>query len=237
VQSSKKDTTHASETARSLANEVVESYVALRKYLQEVGTCLECVDPHLCKNTGLVARLVDFEESWELGSLYVQQKNTLDALCECVSQVKRAQNLSPIFATQCENCEVEMFLVLPRIMWLTYLANPDEHSELMGSLLPKRFNRRADVELASFKEKFRQLVESLSNGMLEKKPLTEMLLMQAVAGPSSQDTTLESFMLELERWSMELQRSNPKDWNQCSSTIVQCMIGGPQKERHGEFNV
>merc|ERR1711957_1043388 len=72
--------TFAAETARALARDVLETYAAMRRYLREVGTCLECVDPHLCKNSGLVARLADVEESWELGSLYVQRELTLDAL-------------------------------------------------------------------------------------------------------------------------------------------------------------
>merc|ERR1740130_2380950 len=49
--------TLAQETAQHLCAEVLDSLGAMREYLQEVSQCLECVDPHLCKNEGLVARL------------------------------------------------------------------------------------------------------------------------------------------------------------------------------------
>jgi hypothetical protein len=220
----------AVETARALATEVRESYEAMRRYLREVSTCLECVDPHLCKNAGLVQRLVDVEESWELGALYVQRKMTLDALCDWVSQIKVAQGLSSSFAAMCENCDVEMFLVMPRMIWLCFLKNAGMQNDLMSSLIPKRFGVSADPELQGFRAKFQKVSSAVA---------WETLLLKAVSGPSSGNAgeALDGFMLELERWSMELQRSNPKDWNQCSSVVMQCLSGGPQKQRETEFNV
>ena len=44
-----------------LPEDVVGSFEAMRRYLREVKKCLERVDPHLCNNVGLVARLVDWE--------------------------------------------------------------------------------------------------------------------------------------------------------------------------------
>eukprot|EP00435_Cladocopium_sp_Y103_P003446 s4768_g1.t1 len=66
--------TELSAAARTLCGDVVESFVAMRLYLREIGKCLERVDPHLCNNAGLVTRLVDWEESWEVGARYVQNE-------------------------------------------------------------------------------------------------------------------------------------------------------------------
>jgi len=219
----------ATETAHGLAMEVQESFEAMRRYLREVSTCLECVDPHLCKNGGLVARLVDVEESWDLGALYVQREKTLDALCDWVSQIKVAQRLSPSFMAMCENCDVEMFLVMPRLIWLCFLRNVDAQSELMSTLIPNRFgNGGCNVELMTLHKRYQEVQACITwEGLLEK----------AISGPSCKNDTLDAFMLELERWSMELQRNSPKDWNQCSSVVMQCLTGGPQKERDSEFNV
>merc|ERR1712137_90579 len=221
----------ARETARALARDVLESYDAMRKYLREVSTCLECVDPHLCKNAGLVARLVDIEESLELGALYVQRPQTLDALCDWVSQIKLAQSMSSSFCAMCENCDVEMFLVLPHMIWLCFLRNAEAQSELMSTLLPKRFKAKGDDDLCEFQSKFSMIASTVT---------WESLLLKAVSGPSAEKAgaaPLDVFMLELERWSMELQRSNPKDWNQCSSVVMQCLTGGAQKGRDADFNV
>ena len=181
----------ASETALMLANEVVESYNAIRKYLVEVNTCLECVDPHLCKNVGLVARLSDLEESWEFGSLYVQRKPTLFALCHWVSQIKEAQALSPEFETMCGNCDVEMFMILPRIILLCYLLSPIEQGEIMSSVMPQRIGRKADHDLSLFVRNSKMVFGKLS-GQSGEGAMWKSLLLQAVVGPTStnSETTL-----------------------------------------------
>merc|ERR1719473_1777640 len=97
--------------ARILATDVVESFDAMREYLREVERCLERVDPHLCNNVGLVARLVDWEESWEVGARYVQHTPLLNALCDLVAEIRSAQRLAPALTSMCDECDVELFMV------------------------------------------------------------------------------------------------------------------------------
>jgi hypothetical protein len=130
--------------ARILATDVSESFAALRDYLREVERCLERVDPHLCNNAGLVARLVDWEESWEVGARYVQHAPLLNAVCDLVAEIRFAQRLAPALTGMCEECDVELFLVLPRLIWLRFLAKPLHHTELLKSLLPHRFTETKD---------------------------------------------------------------------------------------------
>ena len=66
---------------------MVGSFDAMRSYLREVERCLERVDPHLCNNAGLVSRLVDWEESWEVGTRHVQNERLLDAICDLVAEI------------------------------------------------------------------------------------------------------------------------------------------------------
>jgi len=228
-------------TASLLASDCVESFDAIRLYVRQVGDCLECVDPNLCKNAGLVARLVDWEESWEIGSQYVQKQELLKSVCNLVAQVKKAQHLVPALITMCEDCDVELFLVLPRKVWLCYLCEPDMHQGLVESLLPHRFEKGPDAELTSFFQSFHRVMDSICQAF-GVDSAEDVLVERAVLGSSSVKATLskahiENFMLELERWSMELQRKCPEDWNQCSSVLIQCLTGGSQKDRSGEFVV
>jgi hypothetical protein len=48
---------------------------------------------------------------------------------------------------------------------------------------------------------------------------------------------VEGFMNELERWSMELQRHNPEDWNECVDLLVQCLTGARCEEAVVKFVV
>mmetsp|Transcript_72208 Transcript_72208/g.194571 ORF Transcript_72208/g.194571 Transcript_72208/m.194571 type:complete len:275 (-) Transcript_72208:241-1065(-) len=130
----------ARECAHTLAHDIVASFDAFCEYLHEVGQCIERVDPHLCNNTGLVARLADWEESWEVGTRYVQQTSMLEAVCRLVAQVKALEALTPVLTQMCEDCDVELFLVLPRIVLLCFLSDPKHGlAQLVKGLLPHHF--------------------------------------------------------------------------------------------------
>merc|ERR1719440_2444697 len=107
-----------------LAADVVESVEAMCKYLRQAGRCLERVDPHLCNNSGLVDRLVDWEESWEVGAKYVRDAPLFDAIRDTVAEVNKSQELSPTLQEMFEDCDAELFLVLPRLVWLYFRAVP-----------------------------------------------------------------------------------------------------------------
>lgn len=128
--------------AKILATDVVDSFAAMRGYLREVAHCLERVDPHLGNNSGLVTRLVDWEESWEVGTAYLQQQPVLQALCDSVAEIRKAQSFSPKLLEMCEDCDVELFMVLPRLIWLRFLSQPEKdntQTPLLARLLPHRF--------------------------------------------------------------------------------------------------
>lgn len=187
--------TEAVSAARILATDVVDSFAAMRSYFQDVTNCLERVDPHLCNNAGLVERLVDWEESWELGNRYVRNEKLLDALCDLVGEIRKAQRLAPALAKMCEDCDVELFMILPRIVWLRFLAKPTQQMEMMRSLLPKRFsdskageNAPWDSELQDRLGKFQNVEEYLSRN--QPQPISwsadsvawRVLLMRVIHG-------------------------------------------------------
>eukprot|EP00747_Dinoflagellata_sp_TGD_P214957 gnl/TRDRNA2_/TRDRNA2_87748_c0_seq1.p1 gnl/TRDRNA2_/TRDRNA2_87748_c0~~gnl/TRDRNA2_/TRDRNA2_87748_c0_seq1.p1 ORF type:complete len:574 (-),score=112.71 gnl/TRDRNA2_/TRDRNA2_87748_c0_seq1:113-1738(-) len=260
--------------ARILATDVIESFQAMRSYLREVERCLERVDPHLCNNVGLVARLVDWEESWEVGARYVQHAPLLNAVCDLVAEIRAAQRVAPALTAMCDDCDVELFLCLPRIIWLRFLAETLRHLDLLKSLLPHRFNnidtrsveinRPWSAELDDFIEKFRHAKQLLvgaqpagavgvPNAAAADLVAWEILVRRVVNGagaesedvfgrlaPSLRETAVaavEDLMHDLERWSIELQRHCPEDWNQCVAILVQCLAGGQQKQRHSPFRV
>lgn len=246
--------------ARLLATDIVKSYAAMREYLREVEHCLERVDPHLCNNVRLVARLVEWEESWEMGTRYMQSETSLNAICDLVAAIRRAQRVTPSLVVMCEECDVEFFMVLPRIIWLRFLAKPSEHAELLKSFLPHRFVDGAeeqgaaqgwDPELRDFLASF-QLTRTVlaaskavkTSASAEDQAIWEMLMKRVVHGsgrevqgaPDREDigpeaeAAIEELMRRLEGWSMELQRHCPEDWNQCAAILVQCLTRGSERQ-------
>jgi len=236
-----------------LATDVVESFDAMRQYLREVSRCMERVDPHLGNNSGLVSRLQDWEESWGVGTAYLQKKPVLHALCDAVAEIQRVQAVAPKLANMFEECDVELFMVLPRMVWLRFLAEPSQQSALMAQLLPHRFavdsvaGTVKRFELCAFQEKYKEIERSLAN-MCETPMETPtkslewvraMLAKRVVNGvdaPASDiygdmrevcvheaKVLVDGFIHELEAWSMELQRHCPEDWNQYSALLVHCL--------------
>ena len=120
-----------------LAQEVVQSFEEVRQCLRDLQ--LEDLNPQLCHNEELVKSLVQWEDAWITGARYVQTRPVLGALCKLVPVLLRAMQSSPRFEQMCQNFEAELFLVLPRIVWLTYFEHPECLMGLISNLLPHRF--------------------------------------------------------------------------------------------------
>jgi len=262
--------------ARVLATDMVESFDALRAYLRFVKNCPERVDPQLSRNAGLVERLVDLEESWEVCDRYVNHAPMLNTVCNLVYALQAAQRLIPRLVRMCEDCDAELFMVLPRLLWLCALTSSARHTELIRSLLPHCFdngpcNARTDAsrlpgaaarlaDLLCLFQRAEQLhanaAPAISVGSDERSsddedgPATtaaaafwEALVRKAVGEEEAASEgmaarfdepgrkAIEDLMHELERWSIELQRHCPEEWNQCSSVILRCLGGQAQKKQ------
>jgi len=255
----------AIDAARCLAKHVVDSFTAVREYLREVEHCLERVDAHLCNNVGLVAKLVDWEESWEVGARFFQRLPLLDAVCYLVAEIRAVQHVAPAFRAMCEEFDVELFLVLPRIIWTCFLDQPAKYTELLRNLAPHHFLgkpmtncERPGEKMNGLIDKYKQ-VKSLLVGAHDacavRSPVTaswELLAKRVLAGShevkddtygqltlywrSSAQSAVENFMSELEGWSIDLQRHAPEDWNQWCAILVRC-LSGSQKIQQTAFQV
>lgn len=261
--------------AQVLAEDIVGAFDAIREYLQKVKSQLPRVDPHLCNNPGLTARLVDWEESWEVGGRYVRHAPLLDALCDLVTKIQGIQMLTPTLATMCEECDVELFLVLPRITLLAFLVHPEgKQAELLKVLLPHRFNSETGAaalpELEELIKQFHLTSCHVANaatplfagatGLAQTSYASsaarafawEVLVRRAVDGDDGVASSLnrfppavrgdlqkvtDDFGRELEKWSVELQRHCPEDWNQCSAVLVQCLTGASKRHKFVKFQV
>merc|ERR1712197_131162 len=116
----------------------------MRRYLQKVSRCMERVNPRLCNNNGLVARLADWEERWEVGARYLLPKAMRRAVCDLVQELKAAQLVAPSLASMCQDCDVELFMVLPRLIMLSFVAEPTAPCrKVIASLMPHGFKASA----------------------------------------------------------------------------------------------
>jgi hypothetical protein len=231
----------SSEGAWMLAANVVESFQALRDYLKTMSECLDQVNPDLCCNPGLVARLVEWEESWEMGAKYVQHEPLFRAVCDVVDVVHAAQNIAPVLIGMCSDYDVELFMVLPRIIWLRFLAAPTRVIEFLKTFLPHHFEQGDhsacpwDADLAALIEKFRCVDAAFSESTSQPSHLLawDVLVSRVVSGDEGEEifgdmspeirSAFDDLLRDVEGYSIELQRQCPEDWNQCSAILVQCL--------------
>lgn len=239
-----------------IIKEVAESFEAMRNYLRMVDPLIDQVAPRLSENVGLAARLAQLEEGWELGFNYLLHKPMRDAMLYLVIELKAIQSLDPQLTALCESCDVEWMMVLPKLVWLCFLQNPERYSEVLRSLLPQRFPEcsnsssgyRRDADLQALHARFRHVYSKMAKMAPVSGRKTWELLVRWVSfgtgglGLRPCDLAADGalyevveFVKELEIWSMELQRHCPQDWNQCSSLLVRCLTGCQQKQPEGDF--
>lgn len=247
------------ETAQCLANDVIESYWHVRYCLSAVSSCLERVDPDLRRNADLVHRLVDWEESWEIGRAYVQNRDMLRAICGVVGYLRQAADWEPALARMIITCDVGFCLCLPRLCVLLFLGDPAGHTHLLGRFLPQHFGTspacssssseaqnpwddELDLIIRKYNESCQFLASHLPQG--EKDLAVQQFLVRwAVVGPNCEDflrdfdpalrspnCPVESMVRCIEKCSITLQRHCPEDWNQFMAVVVHC-FGAKAKSR------
>eukprot|EP00930_Biecheleria_cincta_P071047 TRINITY_DN58602_c0_g1_i1.p1 TRINITY_DN58602_c0_g1~~TRINITY_DN58602_c0_g1_i1.p1 ORF type:complete len:584 (+),score=90.63 TRINITY_DN58602_c0_g1_i1:117-1868(+) len=236
--------------AEVLSRDVIDSFVALRKYLGEIGGCMEFVDPNLANNAALVSRLLDWEKSWGVGRRYLMKEGMLEAICHIVAEIKKSQEIALALASMCEEHHVELFMALPRIMWLCFLENPARLVEIFKSLVPHYFLETtvsnaldywpSNPELSSLRDKYRIAFSALSASTCKQRMVTSprvVLIKRAVRGRDcsgvesiyatvapARISEIEDFMRELEVRSIELQRSQPRHSNEFNEVLIRCMV-------------
>lgn len=240
--------------ARVLGERVVRSYAKMREYLHEVGNRLEEVDPDLWRNADLVDQLEHWDESWEIGTRYLQEPRQFHAICDMVTSLREILKVVPDLARMCEDRDPELFLALPRAVLLVFLAAPrGPRAALLRWLLPHRFRPRGGAsegapapsvpgpELLELTGRLGAVRLLLERSAPSKAAAWMVLLRRATSGVGC-DTSgnegalegeareaLDGFVRELEGWSMELQRTStggrtPEDWNECADVLVQCLL-------------
>jgi hypothetical protein len=261
------------DAAEVLASRVVSSFEAVRAYLVWAQNHLDELLPNLCQNEGLVARLVEWEKSWEVGARHVRDSRQLSALSCFAAGLRRDRQVEPAFVEMVADYDPALFLTLPRLTWLHALADPEGPVlDLVRRQLPYLFEEAESAETAN-NGNGGEVIQALSKGFNSafqtladawpkddgqrtcmRRATWEVFVRRAVAGATTEGATdpyvafapdrreaaaeaVEGFMHELERWSMELQRQKPEDWNECVDLLVQSVTGSRRDELPSDFVV
>jgi len=170
------------------------------------------------------------------------------------------QNVEPALRQMCEDCDAELFLVLPRLLMLSLLSDPSGPvSALARRLLPERFFSSEDgspAQLCKLSHSLHRVLSTVTSTIMAGKDggmaheawiqAQEIVMRRAVVGngaeadPCAQlespwrkaaSADVEGLMNEVERSSMELARRCPETWNELSDLLVQCITWRPRATR------
>lgn len=133
--------------------------------------------------------------------------------------------MSPDLARMAEECDAELFLVLPRLLWICFLTDPTRHAEILRNLLPHRFPGPLASDGCGACGEVLGLLQSFSSHSFPRCKI----LLRAVEGVAGGNEATEDLLCQLEPWSMELQRHRPEDWNQCCSIVMRCLSCVPSE--------
>jgi hypothetical protein len=215
-----------------LSSDLLRSFANLRTQLRAAAKDLSRLDPRLSRNQKLAQALEDFETSWELAQRHLVEPAKRHALCGTVADFLELQRQVPAVKSMCELCDVELFLVLPRLLWLGFLAEPSR-GPLLAPLLPEHFESGQFVS-----EPLQQLIAHHAS-LLQKLGSSSQLLLAYVIQRAVEDQSssgdeivftgeaqelMDRFLLELEGWSMKLQRNQARDYNICISMLLQHLV-------------
>jgi hypothetical protein len=233
------DPDHSHWAAMVLSEDVLASFDSIRSFLRDTELHLEDVNPQLSCNEKLVQLLADCHQHWKCGARFLVDVHVTNALDSFIMQLRDMKSSTPAFAALCDSCDAELFLVLPRLCMLSYLGSPGEQRELLQVLMLHRFSggrpAREDDKLQALRESFRRTRRVLQTVAVGPAKHTWDLLVAAAIGDDNEfgdrreAIVVREFMLELESWSMELQRRCPEDWNQCAAVIIGA-LQAPQRK-------
>lgn len=223
---------------------------SLRDYLDESDSWLTDTDPHVANNPGLVELLGRVEDKWEIGEAYFKPSFVRSAISGLVAQISEAISegcIVPRFHQMLEEMDAEVFLVLPRLVLLSFLRKPLQVRPFLELLLPHRFAMPATrlqskafgkqssprtclhldlgtLDLGTLVSEYQALCDSLRDSPDMTEPETVVML-RAVDFQSRDGSSalVDAFLLSLESWSIELQRSHAEEWNQCSGLLLHCL--------------
>eukprot|EP00913_Durusdinium_trenchii_P012672 g11899.t1 len=157
------------------------------------------------------------------------------------------EGISSSIGSAGEECDVDLFLVMPRVIWLRGLSKPPQQIQVFKSLLPHRFHDpslvgeswNVDEELGNFVLFFRHV-----NSTLMSNWRAEILVKRVVLGDG--DAEKEEIYGSLSSTSREQAESAveelttmgksfctghcAEDWNQFAGILIQCLSGERKKD-------
>lgn len=215
-----------------LAQRVLDSFASIRAYLCALDGKMDTIDPVLCNNPGLAECLQGLEACWEIGGKYLVHTAGYNSLCSTVRRVDALCKKSRRFAELCESCDAELFFILPRVFLIEFLLDQQAHREVMQRCLPAKFLHNGDLscDVAHLLDMLHRVRASVGS----TDETWNLLQVAVVSGPSWQPSTIDGhddflsveflseFVRKLEGLSMELQRTSPQEWNQCSEVVINC---------------
>jgi hypothetical protein len=206
-----------SKSVRHLAENIKNSFSAIRKLFQKYDDNIEIVDPQLKNNPELVECLTSFETTWERGKEYLLDVTKYNQLLFFSQMIEIICEKYKEISEQLESRDPSIFVWIPSLLILKSLEKEDKN--ICHEFNPNMFNQENEeyTFLKNFKEKLYNLVEDsyIGYNLLEKlilfedkKEETEKELLKYIDINSISDFTRRIKIL-----SMQLQRVKPTDWN------------------------
>jgi len=233
-----------------LVDTIQDSYSNLKLLFIKYSENIEVVDPQLKNNPELVEALVDFENSWSKGKMYLLDEDKFEWFIALSRYISYLMTQYPEFESQVECWDYELFMTIPSLIIQKAVFEIISSNTHDGKFdITKQPALGVNHEFIKLVSDFCPELVTISSGVLDLETKMSKLLLTVndIAHHTSKsvEDSIDSLHLELkgalesgwisgmtssflsevpdnlvkDLWlvkplSMQLQRSNPTEWNE-----------------------
>ena len=209
---------------RNLAFKIKNAINSLRLLLKKYAKNIDEVDPQLKNNKKLAKLLLNFENRWEQGKIYLMNKNKFNQLLffsQIIEIICEKYNKFSI-RELIENNDPSIFISLPSILLLKAIYKEDHNicKEYINGLFDKNTESgKLFSEIKLIQKKMKSIIKDKNKtyNLLEKLILFDNTKEQDIIEKEIKtyinDNMIKEIKNGLTNLSMHLQRYKPSEWN------------------------
>ena len=209
---------------RNLALKIKNSINSLRLLFKKYSKNIEEVDPQLKNNKKLAKLLLNFENKWEQGKIYLMNKNKFNQLLffsqiiEIICEKYNKYSIRELI----ENNDPSIFISLPSFLLLKAIYKEDQNicKEYINGLFDKNTESgKLFNEIKLIQKKMKSIIKDKNKtyNLLEKLILfdntKEQNIIEKEIKTYINDNMIKEIKNGLTNLSMHLQRYKPSEWN------------------------
>lgn len=216
---------------RVLHRNLHNALCTMHSYICGIG--IEWINPYLARNPCLVEVLMHWKQCCQMCHEYAGPRSIGKLhICEgIIANINQMQMYIPEFSTMLQDMSPDLFIYLPRVLWMQFIDAPASDRAFIYDMIPDS----DPVEISSALDRMRPLYRQIhqhatdagcSNAMMAMWSLfiDQTIRYEGTRSYGGCAISMDGFLRELGIWSTALQRCRPEQWNTLCRLLRQAIM-------------